>query len=76
MLNSGVALEQRDLQGYANRLLARAAHYSGVETGALTEPRPQGSGAFSPIQRNFERTTQIVTPWNCFHNAPPATGRP
>ena len=41
---------KRDLQESANRLLARAAHYSRVETTALTEPgpggTPRGSGAF------------------------------
>jgi hypothetical protein len=31
------------LQNSANRLLARAAHYSGVETGVLTEPDPEGT---------------------------------
>jgi hypothetical protein len=45
------------LQNSAYRLLARAAHYSRAETGALTEPGPQGtprgSGALPPIQQNF-----------------------
>jgi len=44
--------QDRYLQNSADRLLARAAHYSRIETG---EPRPRGSGAF----RRFSGVLQV-----------------
>ena len=34
---------QRDLPNSANRLFARAAHYSRIDTAALTDPGPEGT---------------------------------
>jgi hypothetical protein len=56
----------RHLQNSANRLLARAAYYSPVETAALTEPGPEGTprgrGAFRPIHRNFASASRLPAP--------------